>query len=137
MSILKVENLAISFGGLKAIDDLSFTVEENSIFALIGPNGAGKTTIFNCLSRFYTPDQGRITFRGNIDLLKLKVHQVIGVGLSRTFQNVELFKNMTVLDNLIVGQHQQTKGGFFAQSLAFPIKKEEMRIREKALEIMD
>lgn len=137
MSMLKVENLSIRFGGLKAIDNLSFEVEEKSIYGLIGPNGAGKTTVFNCISRFYTPDEGKITFNENTNLLKYKVHDVIKVGLVRTFQNVELVKNMTVLENLIIGQHSQTRGGIFAQGLFFPVRKEEQRIREKALSIMD
>lgn len=138
MSILKIENLTINFGGLKAVDNLSFEVEENSIYALIGPNGAGKTTVFNCISRFYTPDKGNIIFCSNINLLKYQVHQVIGLGLVRTFQNVELFKNMTVLENLIIGQHTSTKGGIIAQGLNLPfVQKEEKRLREKAIEIMD
>lgn len=137
MSILKIENLSISFGGLKAVDNLSFEVEENSIYALIGPNGAGKTTVFNCISRFYTPDEGRIIFNSDKNLLKYRVHQIIGLGLVRTFQNVELFKNMTVLDNLIIGQHSVTKGNIFAQGLNLPIvRNEEKRIRERAIEIM-
>ncbi|WP_066315787.1 ABC transporter ATP-binding protein [Bacillus sp. FJAT-29814] len=136
--ILQVENLSISFGGLKAIDDLSFMVEKGSIYGLIGPNGAGKTTVFNCISRFYTPDQGKLTFQGNVNLLHYKVHQMVDIGLVRTFQNVELFKNLTVLENLIIGQHSMTKGGFFAQGLRLPsVKREEKRIRDKALEIMD
>ncbi|WP_221760736.1 ABC transporter ATP-binding protein [Bacillus sp. HMF5848] len=136
--MLKVENLSISFGGLKAVDSLSFEVEKNSIYGLIGPNGAGKTTVFNCISRFYTPDEGTLIFDGSINLLKRKVHQVIDVGLVRTFQNVELFKNLTVLENLIIGQHNATKGGILAQGFSLPfVKREEKRIREKALEIID
>jgi branched-chain amino acid transport system ATP-binding protein len=136
--ILQVENLSISFGGLKAIDDLSFTVEQGSIYGLIGPNGAGKTTVFNCISRFYTPDQGKLTFQRNVNVLDYKVHQMVDIGLVRTFQNVELFKNLTVLENLIIGEHSMTKGGFFAQGLRLPsVKREEKRIRDKALKIMD
>lgn len=144
MNILTVENLSISFGGLKAVDSLSFQVEENSIYGLIGPNGAGKTTVFNCISRFYTPDTGAITFRPKIggeylehNLLNYKVHQVIGKGLARTFQNVELVKQMTVLENIMVGEHSKTKGGILSQGFSLPfIKKEEDRIQEKALNIM-
>lgn len=137
-TVLHVENLSISFGGLKAVDNLSFSVEENSIYGLIGPNGAGKTTVFNCISGFYTPDQGKMTFQGKINLLDYKVHQMINIGLVRTFQNVELFKNLTVLENLIVGQHNTTKGGLLAQGFNLPfVKREEKRIREKALEIME
>ncbi|WP_059172345.1 ABC transporter ATP-binding protein [Bacillus sp. FJAT-27445] len=136
--ILQVEDLSISFGGLKAIDNLSFTVEKNAIYGLIGPNGAGKTTVFNCISRFYTPDKGKLTFQGHINLLDYKVHQMVDIGLVRTFQNVELFKNLTVLENLIIGQHSMTKGGILSQGFRLPfVKKEEKRIREKALDIMD
>ncbi|MTI46468.1 ABC transporter ATP-binding protein [Sporosalibacterium faouarense] len=143
--ILKVENLSISFGGLKAVDDLSFEVEENSIYGLIGPNGAGKTTIFNCISRFYTPDEGKISFippkddnHMEYDLLEYDVHEVIEIGLVRTFQNVELVKQMTVLENLILGIHSKTKGSILSQGFNLPlIRKEEKRIREKAYKIME
>lgn len=138
MSILTVKNLSISFGGLKAVNQLSFEVEKNSIYSLIGPNGAGKTTVFNCISRFYTPDEGAIVFDDHLNLLDYKVHDIIRLGLARTFQNVELFKNMSVLENLILGQHSHTKGGIFAQGFKLPIvTKEEKRIREQSLEIMD
>ncbi len=89
MSLLKVENLSISFGGLKAVDDLSFSVPENSIYGLIGPNGAGKTTIFNCISRFYTPDEGKVYFKPEqlwVNILDLKIHQVIDNRMVRTFK---------------------------------------------------
>ncbi|OCA87960.1 ABC transporter ATP-binding protein [Bacillus sp. FJAT-27225] len=136
--ILQIEGLSISFGGLKAVDNLSFTVGQNQIYGLIGPNGAGKTTVFNCISGFYRPDTGKMTFQGSTNLLNYKVHQMIDIGLVRTFQNVELFKNLTVLENLIIGQHHQTKGGFLAQGFLLPnVRREEKRIREKALGIMD
>ncbi|MGF7058570.1 ABC transporter ATP-binding protein [Brassicibacter mesophilus] len=147
MSILKVENLSISFGGLKAVDNLSFEVEENNIYGLIGPNGAGKTTVFNCISRFYTPDEGKITFRPRVkneerfeeyNLLDYKVHQIIEKGLARTFQNVELVKQMTVLENLMIGLHTKTRGGILAQGLGLSnIRKEEKLIKERALEILE
>lgn len=144
-SLLKVENLSISFGGLKAVDNLNFEVERNSVYGLIGPNGAGKTTVFNCISSFYTPDEGNIKFTPKVDgeekeynLLDYKVHEVIDIGLARTFQNVELVKQMTVLENLILGYHIKTKGGILAQGLGFKsIEKEEDTIKEKAYEIMD
>lgn len=148
-SILKVENLSISFGGLKAVDNLSFQVEEKSIFGLIGPNGAGKTTVFNCISRFYTPDEGQIVFSPMIEdnknekrikynLLDYKIHEVIGKGLARTFQNVLLVKNMTVLENIMLGEHSRTKGSVLAEGFNLPfICREEQRVKEKALEILD
>jgi branched-chain amino acid transport system ATP-binding protein len=137
-SILKVEDLSISFGGLKAVDKLSFEVEEKSIYGLIGPNGAGKTTVFNCISRFYTPDKGKVVFNGNINLLKYRVHDVIKVGLVRTFQNVELFSSLTVLENLMVGQHTSMKRGIFSQGFFLPsFRREEENVKKRALEIMD
>lgn len=138
MAMLKVENLSISFGGLKAIDNLSFEVEEKQIYGLIGPNGAGKTTVFNCISRFYTPNEGKVTFNDSVDLSKYRVHDMVKVGLVRTFQNVELFMSMTVLENMIIGQHSFTKGNLLSQGLSLPwVKREERRIREKALGIME
>ncbi|SHJ98916.1 amino acid/amide ABC transporter ATP-binding protein 1, HAAT family (TC 3.A.1.4.-) [Anaerobranca californiensis DSM 14826] len=141
MEILKVENLSISFGGLKAVDEVSFAVPQKSIYGLIGPNGAGKTTIFNCISGFYKPDQGKVIFCKDdveIDLVKLKVHQIIGQGLARTFQNVELFKMMTVLENIMVGEHCNTKGNILAEGFRLPyIVKEEKRVKEKAMEIIE
>lgn len=141
MNILKVEGLSISFGGLKAVDNVSFEVPEKSIYGLIGPNGAGKTTIFNCISGFYKPDTGKVLFATKdeeIDLVKYKVHQVIGKGLARTFQNVELFKMMTILENIMVGDHTNTKGNILAEGFRLQfIKKDEKRVKEKALKIMD
>lgn len=146
MDILKIENLSIRFGGLKAVDDLSFSVEENSIYGLIGPNGAGKTTVFNCISRFYTADQGKVLFKvrthkdsiKELNLNHYKVHQVIDQGLARTFQNIELFKNMTVLDNLMIGLHSKTKGGFVQGGFfTGKVRSEEKKNRQKAMEMLE
>lgn len=141
MNILTVKDLSISFGGLKAVDGLSFEVQENSIYGLIGPNGAGKTTVFNCISRFYTPDEGNITFRNGdkeYNLLDYKTHQVIGKGLVRTFQNVELVKTMTVLDNILIGLHSKTKGNLISEGLRLSsVRKEEKRVKDKAIKIID
>lgn len=145
MNILSLKNLSISFGGLKAIDNLSLEVPEKSIYGLIGPNGAGKTTVFNCISRFYKPDEGQMIFRPYVkgiaeeyNLADYAVHEVIGLGLARTFQNVELFRSMTVLENLIIGEHFRTKGGVLAQGFSLPkVRREEKRIREKAMEVLD
>ncbi|WP_026476466.1 ABC transporter ATP-binding protein [Alkaliphilus transvaalensis] len=141
MKILKIEDLSISFGGLKAVDRVSFEVEENSIYGLIGPNGAGKTTIFNCISRFYTPDEGKVLFTSKtgeeINLLDYRVEEVIGKGLARTFQNVELFKMMTVLDNITVGLHREMKGNILFEGFKLPmIKREEEKAKNKAREVM-
>jgi len=141
MKILKVENLSISFGGLKAVDQVSFEVEKNSIYGLIGPNGAGKTTIFNCISRFYTPDEGKVLFTSKegkeINLIDYKVEEVIGKGLARTFQNVELFKMMTVLENITVGLHREIKGNILFEGFKLPsIGREEAKAKGKAKEIL-
>lgn len=146
MNILKVEALSISFGGLKAVDELSFEVPEGSIYGLIGPNGAGKTTVFNCISRFYTPDKGKVIFGGTDkkgkrtehQLTEYRVHEVSAKGLTRTFQNVELFKHMTVEENLMVGLHSKSKGGFLQGGFLSPaVKREEADAREKALKMLE
>lgn len=138
MSLLKVSNLSIGFGGLLAVDDLSFEVAPKTIYGLIGPNGAGKTTVFNCISRFYTPDKGAVSFAPGgeaIDLLKLEVHQVVRQGMVRTFQNVELIKTMSVIDNLLVGLHSHMKMSFVGDLLGFNHRRDE-QYREKAREIL-
>jgi branched-chain amino acid transport system ATP-binding protein len=110
--LLEVINLRKSFGGLVAVDRVSFTIRRKEILSLIGPNGAGKTTLFNCISGLYSPEEGRILFgEKKEDLTKLKPHQVARLGISRTFQNIRLFANMTVAENVSVGQHTQTKEG--------------------------
>jgi len=103
---LQIRELTKSFGGIIALDDVSFEVRPGEIVGLIGPNGAGKTTLFNCISRLYDTDRGEILFDGH-DLLKLAADDVVNVGIARTFQNVELFKTMTVIENLLVGQHSR------------------------------
>jgi branched-chain amino acid transport system ATP-binding protein len=103
---LQIRELTKSFGGIIALDDVSFEVRPGEIVGLIGPNGAGKTTLFNCISRLYDPDRGDILFDDH-DLVKLGADDVVNVGIARTFQNVELFKTMTVIENLLVGQHSR------------------------------
>jgi branched-chain amino acid transport system ATP-binding protein len=139
--ILRVEDLSIAFGGLKAVDDLSFHVNEKEIYGLIGPNGAGKTTVFNCITQFYKPDTGHVLFRtaqGNeVDLTTVKTHNIIPLGLVRTFQNVELIGDLSILDNLLVGAHTTYKSGFLANALRFPsARREELAAREKAHNIL-
>jgi branched-chain amino acid transport system ATP-binding protein len=134
---LSVENISIAFGGLKAVDSLSFQIKKGEIYGLIGPNGAGKTTVFNMISQFYKPDSGKVVFEGK-NVTNARIHQVIGIGIARTFQNVELFKHMTVLDNLLVGQHSSTKYETLASIFLLPVvKREEERIKGKALEILN
>lgn len=100
--LLKVDGLSIRFGGVTALSEVSFEIEEGRVTGLIGPNGAGKTTCFNCITRLYQPTSGAITFAGD-DLLQVPPHRVAGKGIARTFQNLELFTSMTVLDNVRVG----------------------------------
>ena len=104
-TVLEVDDIHLSFAGVKAIDGVSFTVSNHELFAIIGPNGAGKTSIFNCLSGVYHPQQGSVRFLGE-DILHRKPHKIAGMGMARTFQNIELFPNLTVLDNLMLGRHR-------------------------------
>lgn len=113
MAYLEVENLALSFGGVRALDRVSFSVEEGSIYSIIGPNGAGKTTIFNCISGLYRPDSGRIALAGK-DITRLKPHLIAKLGVARTFQNIELFSRMSTMDNLMLGRHVHMKTGVWA-----------------------
>ena len=107
-SMLKVDGLCMRFGGLLAVDHVALDVKPQEIFAIIGPNGAGKTTVFNCISGFYKPTEGSIVLGGQ-SIAGLASHEVANHGVVRTFQNVRLFKGMTVLENLLVAQHQQVK----------------------------
>ncbi len=139
--VLRVEDLSIQFGGLKAVDNLSFSIKEKEIFGLIGPNGAGKTTVFNCITQFYRPNTGRVLFRTNKgeveDLVGQKVHDIIGKGLVRTFQNVELISELSIIDNVLIGAHIDFKAGLLAQALKLPkARREEKAMREKAMEAL-
>lgn len=116
-ALLAVRDLGIRFGGVTALDSVSFDVGEGQIVGLIGPNGAGKTSLFNCISRLYQPSSGSILFEGEHDLLKVRPHQVIHLGISRTFQNVALFGRMSVLDNILVGEHSRIASGPFSSAL--------------------
>lgn len=133
--MLEVEGLTMKFGGLKALDGLSFTVEEGRIVGLIGPNGAGKTTVFNLISRFYQPAGGRLLFQGK-DLLKLRPHQVLQLGIARTFQNLGLFPYMTVLENLLVGRHIRFRTGSWALALGLG-REEERAFRAEAERLLE
>lgn len=138
--LLGVDNLTISFGGIKAVNHLSFTVNEGEIYGLIGPNGAGKTTVFNCITQFYKPDQGQVYFAEKngttVNLVDLKPHMVIAKGLVRTFQNIELISEMSVIDNLLVGAHTMFNSGLFAHGLRLKrARQEEHALRQKAVTI--
>ena len=115
-ALLRVQEVSVHFGGIVALDGVSFDVARGEVAGLIGPNGAGKTTLFNCLSRLYSCDSGAITFDG-IDLLALPQHAVAGLGIGRTFQNLALFGSMSVLANVMVGRHCRATSGFVANAL--------------------
>jgi branched-chain amino acid transport system ATP-binding protein len=135
--VLSLDKISISFGGLKAVDGVSFDVREGEIYGLIGPNGAGKTTVFNIISGFYKCDSGRVSFRGQ-DLTGVKVYKIIQKGVARTFQNVELFKHMTVIDNLLVGDIINSKYSILSAMFSLPhVKKRERQQKEKALKILE
>jgi branched-chain amino acid transport system ATP-binding protein len=137
VSYLAVEHLALHFGGLIAIRDLSFTVRQGEVFAVIGPNGAGKTTLFNAITRVFTPSAGQITLRGQ-DILALPRHRIAGVGIARTFQNIELFESATVIDNLLLGRHRFAHGNIVAQALRLPsVRRAEDLARSRVEDIID
>jgi branched-chain amino acid transport system ATP-binding protein len=124
LALLEVKNVTRRFGGIVALDDVSFDVEAGQIAGLIGPNGAGKTTLFNVITRVYRPDGGEVLFDGR-NLLKTAPHRIVTRGIARTFQNVELFPGMTVLENVLVGMHARTR--WFG----------ERRARRRAVEVLD
>jgi branched-chain amino acid transport system ATP-binding protein len=134
--ILSVRDVTVRFGGIVALDGVSFDVAEGQIVGLIGPNGAGKTTLFNCLSRLYTPQRGDVRFRG-VSLLDLPTHRIADLGIGRTFQNLALFPTMTVLQNVMIGMHARTRSDFASNALALPwVRREESGIRERARELL-
>ena len=136
MSLLTVNNVGVRFGGVVALDDLSFSVEQGQICALIGPNGAGKTTLFNVLSRLYASNSGTVTFDGH-DLLSVPAHRIAKLGLARTFQNVALFPALTVLENVLTGAHAHGKVGFGRSMVRFGAAREEKAMRRRGLELLD
>ena len=127
MPLLSVQGLSIRFGGIVALDDVSFDIERAQIMGLIGPNGAGKTTVFNCITRIYHPNSGSITIDGR-DLLRMQPHQVIGAGVARTFQNLELFNSMSVLNNVLVGLHSTMKATPIEAAFVLPRSRNEERM---------
>jgi branched-chain amino acid transport system ATP-binding protein len=137
MSILQVNDLSLSFGGLRVIEGLSFEVEDGSIVSLIGPNGAGKTSVFNCLTGFYKADSGDIRFLDK-SVMKLKPHKITQKGMARTFQNLRLFKQMTVLENVMSGMHCRTRTGAMGAVLRNRAQRsEEALIKRVAEECLD
>jgi branched-chain amino acid transport system ATP-binding protein len=135
-ALLRVQDVGVRFGGIVALDGVSFDVAPGHIVGLIGPNGAGKTTLFNCLSRLYECDRGEIMF-GARSLLKVPRHRIAALGIGRTFQNLALFRSMNVLDNVMLGRHCRTRSGFFANSLRLPgVAREEQATAERARELI-
>ena len=135
--MLSVRGITVRFGGIVALDGISFDVARGRITGLIGPNGAGKTTLFNCLSRLYDYSEGTITFDGQ-PLEGQPRHRMARLGIGRTFQNLALFKTMSVLDNIKVGRHSQTRKGFFANAMRLPgVAREEHESSQRADELVD
>jgi branched-chain amino acid transport system ATP-binding protein len=135
-AVLEVRSLQKHFGGLYALSGLDVDVREGEIVSVIGPNGAGKSTLFNVVTGIYTPDDGDIRYRGQ-SIVGLRPHQVVRLGIARTFQSVRLFPNMTILENAMVGQHCRSKGGLFGSILRTgAVREEEERIRERAAEAL-
>jgi branched-chain amino acid transport system ATP-binding protein len=136
MSLLELHGLTKHFGGVKAVQNVDLEVGDQEIVSVIGPNGAGKTTLFNVVTGFYEPTSGRVIFTGQ-EITGLKPNQVTSVGIARTYQQVRLFKNMTVLENVMVGQHPRTKAGIFGAMLSFPgTRSEEKKIVHRSEELL-
>ena len=136
-TLLSVTGLGVRFGGIVALDGVSFDVARGEICGLIGPNGAGKTTLFNCLSRLYDYHQGSILFEGR-DLLETPRHGIAALGIGRTFQNLALFKTMTVRQNVMLGSHCHSRGGFVANALRLPlVRREERGVERQAEELVE
>ena len=135
--ILTVRDVTVRFGGIVALDSVSFAMGEGQIVGLIGPNGAGKTTLFNCLSRLYTPDQGDVLFEGR-SLLAAAPHRIAEFGIGRTFQNLALFPSLTVLQNVMVGVHSRTRSDFLSNALRLPwVGREARAMHARALELIE
>jgi branched-chain amino acid transport system ATP-binding protein len=134
-ALLEVRDVRITFGGIVALDSISMQIGAGEICGLIGPNGAGKTTLFNCLSRLYTPTSGAIRFDG-VDIIARPRHRMAGLGIGRTFQNLALFRSMTVLDNIMSGAYCRTRSGFCTSFLRLPgARREQAKVAQAAREI--
>ena len=136
-TLLDVENISLSFGGIQALADVSFSAREGEILAIIGPNGAGKTSMLNCINNFYHPDNGQILFKGH-DLTSLPPHRIAQLGVARTFQNIALYTGLSTLDNLMAARHIHMRAGFL-QSLVYwgPAHREDLAHRLMVEEIID
>jgi len=137
MVFFEAKNISIRFGGVRALELVNFDVKKGEVFSIIGPNGAGKTTIFNCINRYYDLNEGAFIFNGK-DISKVRPHVVADLGIARTFQNIELFRRMTVVDNLLLGRHRRRQSNLFAEALFTGfVRKQEIENREKAEDIID
>ena len=135
--LLSVRGVTVRFGGIVALDGVSFDVDKGQVCGLIGPNGAGKTTLFNCLSRLYSYQSGDILFEGQ-SITAMPTHQIAQLGMGRTFQNLAMFRTLPVRDNIMIGAHARSSAGFLASALRLPsVSAEERRLRERADEIME
>lgn len=136
-TILELQNVTLAFGGLKAVNEINFSMKQNEILSLIGPNGAGKTSTFNLITGVYIPTAGKIIFKGH-DLKKYKPHQITNLGIARTFQNIRLFKQLTVLENIILAMDHTRKVNFFASLLPFGTGKKELNmVTEQAIKYLE
>jgi branched-chain amino acid transport system ATP-binding protein len=137
MNCLSVDEISVHFGGVRAVDGVTFTLQSGQIHGLIGPNGAGKTTIFNCITGFYHPTHGSIRFQDR-HITHLRPDQIARLGIARTFQNVQLFRGMSALDNILVAMHSAMRTGIVTEALALPfVRRQERLVHDKALAIMD
>ena len=137
MTFFRAENLAINFGGVRAVDDVSFAVQKGEVFTIIGPNGAGKTTIFNLVSRIYDPTAGRLIFEDR-DITATPPHRIAELGIARTFQNIELFEHATLLQNLLLARHVHRRSSFFSELLFLPsVRRMEVEHREAVEKVID
>ena len=140
MSFFSVDDLSINFGGIKAVDGVTFDVDKGEVFTIIGPNGAGKTTIFNLVSRIYQPTGGKLVFDGT-DITNVAPHRIAALGIARTFQNIELFEHATLLQNLLLARHAHKKSNFLSELLFLPsVRAMELEHREaveKAIDFLD
>ena len=136
-SLLEVKDVVVRFGGITALDGVSFDIPQGMIVGLIGPNGAGKTTLFNCLSRLYTPNEGDIRFEGQ-SILGLPANKIAALGIGRTFQNLALFPTLSVLNNVMIGGHCHTKSGFVSNAFRLPwVGREERELMAQCMELLE
>ena len=137
MTLLQADNISVSFGGVKAVQNVSFSVNAGEVFSIVGPNGAGKTTIFNLISRIYNLDNGQLIFEGQ-DISRLPTHKIASLGIARTFQNTELFEQETVLKNLLIGCHIHRRSSLWQDFVFLPsVKKNELVFRKIAEDVID